>query len=232
MTHSKLFLSASLFIVIASHAALAASATQLTSASQLNLSDTAFVDPDAVGTVYHSSTVSITSGAEGLTFSRGSGAFEVDQVGVDYGSSAFANNTRIIGAGGFQGPGDGKAITIKFATAVDEFGLNVEDYNGGPYTVSFTAYDASGNSLGTFTASGNDPSTLSFEGLKSSTAISKVVFDDSAAGGSNDLMFGNIVLQPLATTSSAPEPSALMLVPGGLAALAGIRRYNRPSTPR
>jgi MYXO-CTERM domain-containing protein len=202
MTHSKFFLSASLFIVIASDAALAASATQLTSASQLNSSDTAFID------------------------------HELDQVGVNYGATAFANNTKIIGAGGFQGPGDGKAITIKFATAVDEFGLNVEEYNGGAYTVSFTAYDASGNSLGTFTASGNDPSTLSFEGLKSSTPISKVVFDDSAAGGSNDLIFGNIVFQPFVTTSSAPEPSGLMLVAGGLAALAGIRRYRRPSTPR
>jgi hypothetical protein len=198
----------------------AATVVQLTLASQLNPEDDGFTDPDAVGTVYYSSAVTLGSGAASLTFQRSSGSYELDQVGVDYGASAFASGTKIIGAGGFQGPGDGKAIAIIFGAPVVEFGLNVEEYDAGPYTVSFAAFDASGNFLGTFTAAGNDASALSFEGLKSSDPIQKVTFDDSAAGGSNDLLFGNIEFLPAGQLGSGspatPEPSLPKLLACGL----------------
>jgi hypothetical protein len=216
MTLSKLLVAAYLVGMIGSTVTPAATITQLTLAGQLNPADEGFTDQDAVGTVYYSSTVTLGSGAAALTFERGSGSFELDQVGVNYGASAFANGTKIIGAGGFQGPGDGKAITIVFSVPVNEFGLNAEEYNAGPYTVSYTAFDASGNFLGTYSASGNDPSTLSFEGLKSSDPIHEVIFDDSGAGGSNDLLFGNIDLLPAPGAPTTPEPSLPKLLACGL----------------
>jgi hypothetical protein len=225
MTFSKSLAAACLFGMICSAVTKAAMITQLTAASQLNSADTTFRDSDAIGTVYHNSTTTITSGGNTLTFERTSGAYELDQVGTNYGATAFSSGTNIIGAGGFQGPGDGKAITVIFGSPVSEFGLNIEDYNAGPYTVSFTAYDASGVNLGTFSASGNDPSALSFEGLRSSDPIHEVVFDDSAAGGSNDLLFGNIDFLPAAQPGSgAPEPSLLKLFACGLFTAACFNR--------
>lgn len=216
MTFSKSLVAACLAGLIGSTVIPAATVVQLTLASQLDPADYAFTDQNAVGTVYHSSTVTFGSGATALTFERGSGRYELDQVGVDYGASAFASGTKLIGAGGFQGPGDGKAVAIIFGTAVNEFGLNVEEYNGGPYTVSFAALDADGTFLGTFSASGNDPSALSFEGLKSSDPIHEVMFDDSAAGGSNDLLFGNIEFLPAGPAPTTPEPSLPKLLACGL----------------
>ena len=209
MTLPKSLVAVYLVGMIGSTVTPAATVTQLTLASQLNPADEGFTDQDAVGNVYYSSTVTLGSGATALTFERGSGSYELDQVGVNYGVSAFASGTKIIGAGGFQGPGDGKAITIVFGSAILEFGLNVEEYNAGPYTVSFTAFDASGNSLGTFSASGNDPSALSFEGMKSSYHNHEVIFDDSAAGGSNDLLFGNIDLLPAGQPAPAASEASL-----------------------
>jgi hypothetical protein len=198
----------------------AVTVTQLTLASQLNPADEGFTDSDAVGTVYYSSTVTFGSGATALTFERGSGSYELDQVGVNYGASAFASGTKIIGAGGFQGPGDGNAVAIIFAAPVSEFGLNIEEYNAGPYTVSYVAFDADDNFLGIFSAAGNDPSALSFEGLKSLDPIHEVIFDDSAAGGSNDLLFGNIEFLPAGQLGSGspatPEPSLPKLLACGL----------------
>lgn len=231
MAFSKSLVAACVVGMIGSAVTPAATVTQLTLASQLNPADEAFTDQDAVGTVYHSSTVTLGSGATALTFERGSGSYELDQVGVNYGASAFAGGTKIIGAGGFQGPGDGKAIAIVFGAPVLEFGLNVEEYNAGPYTVSFSAFDAFGTFLGTFSASGNDPSALSFEGLKSSDPIHEVIFDDSAAGGSNDLLFGNIDLLPAGQPApAAPEPSLPKLLACGLLTVGCFswRLFRRP----
>jgi len=222
MTFSKSLAAAYLVGVIGSTVTPAAAVTQLTSASQLNPADDVFTDQDAVGTVYNNATVTLGSGASALTFERGSGTYELDQVGVDYGASAFASGTKIIGAGGFQGPGDGKVVAIIFSAPVVEFGLNIEEYNAGPYTVSYAAFDADGILLGTYSASGNDPSALSFEGLKSSDPIHEVIFDDSAAGGSNDLLFGNIDVLPAGQPGTGgsgaptPEPSLPKLLACGL----------------
>ncbi len=221
--------------------------TQVTSASGLSGNDITLGIVSAaqpVGYVSPGNSISFITGDQ-LVFSRASGQFEVDEAGVTYGGTAFHNNTNLVGAGGFQGPGDGGPITLNFTIPVIQFGLNIEDFNSGLYTVDFTAYDASGHViLSNLTASGNDPSTggtgtLSFEGVTAAQdpltgiyadPISRVVFDDSAAGGSNNLLFGNIEFAPVGSTLQAPppavtpEPSSLALLGTGLASLVCLGR--------
>ena len=218
--------------------------TQVTSASSNDISLAIVSAAQPVGYVSLGNSISFVTGDQ-LVFSRMNGQFEVDQAGVTYGGTAFSNGTNLVGAGGFQGPGDGGPVTLNFTIPVIQFGLNIEDFNGGPYTVDFTAYDASGNViLSNLTASGNDPisggsSTLSFEGVDAafnpltlmySDPISKVVFSDSAAGGSNDLIFGNIRFAPVGSALQAPppavtpEPSGLVLLGTGLASLVCLGR--------
>ena len=184
----------------------------------LNLSKT------TPGTTYAGPSVSFNGTTDLLTFSRSSGGYEVDEVGYNYGATAFANGTYIVGAGGFQGPGSGGPITLHFTIPVAEFGLNLEEYNTGFYFVDFTAYDATGVDLGTYFDSGVDPSSLSFEGLAvSGDLISTVVFDDVAdcpppvCVGSNNLLFGNIEYYPstVPLQAAAPEPSTFLLLASG-----------------
>jgi hypothetical protein len=224
LSFSALYLLASSFGF--SLTAQAASITQLTSASQLSSSDILFVDSDPVGTIYNTSSFAANSE---LTFSRSSGSYELDQVDVNYGNTAFTSGTKIIGAGGFQGPGSGGPITITFSTPVSEFGLDIEDYYQGPYVVDFQMVDVTGVTSELYMASGDDPLRLSFEGLTSTIPIKSVTFDDSKLGGSNDLLFGNIMFAPDTSVGSGappsvPEPSTLPLFGLGFFALGAIRR--------
>lgn len=204
-----------------------------------------------VGYVSPGNSISFITGDQ-LVFSRTSGHFEVDQAGYNYGGTAFSNGTNLVGAGGFQGPGDGGPITLTFTVPVEEFGLNIEEFDGGNYTVKFTAYDANGHViLSNLSSTGNDPISgsggagcltdagcLSFEGVLAAqdplTAlypdpIARVTFDDSASGGSNDLLFGNIKYAPLGTALQAPpavtpEPPGLILLGTGLVSLVCLGR--------
>ena len=164
-----------------------------------------------------------------LTFSRSAGQFEVDQAGYNYGGTAFANNTYLVGAGGFQGSGSGGPVTLTFATPVIQFGTNIEDFdlagNGtnNPYFIDFQAFDPTGASLGNFTSTRgcSDNSCLSFEGLTvSGNSIGSISFYDSPSNlnsSSNNLLFGNVALRRWETdlqppAAVTPEPSSLLLL--------------------
>jgi len=242
VTLSKWCAVASLLSMMISGSFLRAAAiTQLASASQLTAGLTHYTDTDPVGTVYSSSSVTLAAGE--LVFSRSSGAYEVDQVGTNYGSSAFSNGTTLIGAGGFQGPGDGGPITLTFSDPVYEFGLNVEEFNAGPYEVAFIVDTISTNDTistsATFFAPGNDPSALSFEGVISTSPIVSVTFTDLVGSGvgSDDLLFGNIAYLPVnhgvgsIGPQAAPEPRTLVLLGGSLIVLALLRRKHSDTKP-
>jgi len=238
----------------------ATTVTTFTSAGQLAPNVTAFSPisanvnstgaPATVGSVYSSSSVSFTvlntTSNNKLTFSGAANGFEVDQVGANYGDSAFSNGTVLLAAGGFQGSAGGP-VTITFAAPVSQFGVNIEDFNSGNYNVNFTAYDASGTEVAFVTAAedpslnGNDPSSLSFAGLYvTGDSIKTIVVDDVinySSGtnvGSDNLLLGNLEYLNATTpvgqqTNPTPEPSALVLVALGLlfTATAGRRCLTR-----
>jgi len=189
-----------------------AGTVQLTSASELSASDTTLGFTGTFGAPL-ASPLSYTAGTNTLTFADTGGTFEVDQVGTNYFATSFATGTNILYAAGFQG--GAAPITMNFANAVTEFGFNAEEFAGGPYTMSFTAFDGA-TDLGTFTATGCDPvttctpsgGTLSFEGLQvnGGEGITSVKISDSDGN--------NIALGPITFggTPSVPEPSSLALL--------------------
>ena len=214
-----------------------AGAIQLSNPSQLGATDSTFTDPDNAGTTdgvsattYAGPSVSFTTTGNLLTWSRGSGPYETDQADTNYLQTAFPSGTQILYAGGFSGNGDGGPVTLIFANPVNDFGVNVEEFAGGPYTVAFTVYDGT-TALGTFSAAGCDPlgscspssGVLSFEGAAATggDAITRVVFDDSGAGGPNNLGFGPVTY---GDASATPEPGTFWGLGLGLLGVAAFAR--------
>lgn len=202
---------------------------QLTSPADLASSDTALPFPGQPGLAINSSSVAFSAGGETVGFANTSGnGFEVDQANYNYGSTAFSNGTKLLGSGGFQGPGG--PLTITFSQAVGEFGFNIEDFDNLAYKVSFAAYNA-GTLLGTFTSSGCDgcssgPSYLSFEGLRASdgSLITSIVVTDDAG---NNMMVGNFAFGLPGIPVSVPEPPSLALLAAGAAGIMAVGRRRR-----
>ena len=227
---------AAVFVPLLASPILLCAQTHLTSAGQLRSSDKTFNITPAAGTVYAGPSVTFSNPGEQLTFSRTSGGFEVDQAGLNYGDTSFINGTQLIGAGGFQGPGDGGLIELDFSTPVSEFGLSTEDFAGtndattGSYLNFFVAFDAGNKVIGGYTApQAGQGSDLSFAGLSTlaNDPISYVQFSDTAYGCSNNLVFGNLEYAPAVTIVGAegppaptPEPSSFVPLGSALSALA------------
>lgn len=206
-----------LAIVALSSAAVAhAGSIQFTSASQLSASDTTLTFPSTSVSTPVSSPVSYSAGGNTLTFSDAGSKFELDQVGVTYFTSGFANGTEILYAAGFSGAA--APITIDFLNPVGQVGFNAEEFAGGNENFTFSAFD-NAVLIGSFMATGNDPNSLAFLGLSATggDAITSLVVSDTQGN--------NIALGPIAfgasSPSPVPEPSTMVLMGTGLFGLAG-----------
>ena len=211
-----------------------AGVTQLVSPFQLSPGDTTLSSFGPIGD-NATSPLTYAVGGNSLTFFDGigpaPGTFEFDQAGNTYFFTAFPSGTNILFAAGFKGPAG--PITLTFAHPITEIGFNAEEFTFGSYIMSVGVFGG-GLSLGTFTASGNDPDQLSFEGLKASggTVISTLVIFDNVDSniGLGPITFGSPV--------AAPEPGSLGLLGTALLAtgLLGFTsrrraaRYARRST--
>ena len=182
-----------------------------------------------IGSSY-STPVTYSVGGQTLTFNDQTNLFELLQVGNNYYGTAFSTGTIILYAGGFASPA--APINLSFSTPVTQFGFNAEDYQGGNYTISFTAYDGA-TSLGTFQASGCDPllnacgvnspnGTLSFNGLTTTpgTVITSLVITDNSTDniGLGPITFGT------GTQAPTPEPGTFALLGSGLLGCLGMMR--------
>jgi len=218
-------------VILISGGAMADSVTQLTSPAQLSGGDTTLIYSGTIGST-PASPVTFTAGANTLTFSDTGGIFELDQAANNYFGTSFADNTIILFAAGFSGPGG--PVTLTFSQPVTEFGVNIEEFAAGPYTVTFTAFDGA-TPLGTFMASGCDPASgtcptpngaLSFEGLQTtgSLKITSVVFTDNNTPN-DDLGLGPVTFG--GPSSQVPEPSSLSLLALAFAGMALFTAFRR-----
>ncbi len=194
---------------------------QLTSPSDLSASDTTLIYTGTIGSVF-TSPVSYTAGGNKLTFTAKGKTkeFELDKVGTTYFDTAFPNGTIILYATGFGGAGG--PVTIDFSKPVVEFGFSLEEFAKGNYTVSFTPSDGA-TALGTFTATGNDPNALSFEGARATGAsiITSIAVTDNRG---DNLGFGPVAF------GTVPEPTSAAILGASLIGLTVMycRARSRP----
>jgi hypothetical protein len=195
-----------------------ATVTQLSSPSELSSSDSTLSTFGTIGATA-SSPLSYSVGGNTLTFTD-AGVFEFDQAGTNYFSTAFPDGTNVLYAAGFSGAG--APITLSFAKPITEFGFNAEEFNFGPYTMYLTAYEGA-TSLGTFSADGDDPGSLSFLGLRASggTSITSITISDN---NGNNIGLGPVTFG--GTPTSVPEPGSLMMFGAGLIGL-GLVLFER-----
>jgi hypothetical protein len=213
-------------ILIACAGNIDAELIQYMDSSGLSPSDSVFADNDPYTTKYTPPSVSFGTPDNSLTWT----STDLDELYLSatagpanpftYTGTSFPDGTHVFVAFGAQnGTQNGGAITLSFSSPVQEFGVNIEDYNPGAYIVQFTAYNGV-TSLGTFSASGYDdcggqcpdgtPGMLSFEGAAAinGDVITSVVFDDTAAGGTDNFAFGPVTY---GDAPVVPEPPTFIL---------------------
>ena len=196
---------------------------QLGSSAGLSAGSAVHSFPDALGSSY-SDTVAYAVGGNTVTFSASGDTLTRFEAGVDYLTTAFSTNTQLLFASGNFGAS--APVTLSFATPVLEVGFNLEEAAFGDYVIRFTAFNGA-TSLGTFTASGNDPDRLSFVGAAATAGdviTSLLISDDQG----NDLAFGPIAFgtstEPPPPPPSVSAPASLALMVLGLGVMTRIRR--------
>ena len=164
-----------------------------------------------------------------LSFTATNGDLYNETVGTTYFGSAFASGTNLLFAGS---PANGPAgpLTIRFNTAVVEFGFGAENYVFGDYTVSFDIFDGA-TLLGSLLASGNASAQFSFVGARVDAGehISRVVLRSAPAdlGALADDFGIGPVSYGFGATLALPEPASLALASLAMLALALTRVRRR-----
>lgn len=155
------------------------------------------------------------------------GTTTITSTGVSARFSADGLQIRDISGFGFPGASsrvlssssDASVITMELLGGATATGITFRNWISGIYTsevdnIVMSAYDASGNLLGSVTSS-SEFISLSFAG------ISKVTWDDVATG----YVLDEVQLRGVSTT--VPEPSTYALVAVGMALIGGISRRRR-----
>lgn len=199
-----------------------AGSVQLTSASQLNPSDTTITYP-STGVVVTSpggldpavglpNPLVIAAGGNTLTFSKPSGLFVAN--------SFFGPNTLYTGNAYLQGSGP---ITIDFAEGVTEAGfLAFPNFTGPPgFSFTLTAFNGA-TLLGTFSVDTFGTSGGVFLGVRATggDVITRLVINHTIP----DFAIGPVTF---GTAQPVPEPATLLLLSTGLAGVGAMARKRR-----
>jgi len=198
-----------------------AGAIQLTSASQLNASDSVATYPGTNLTVLPSP-VGLSVGGNVLTFTKlGAGAFVISLNGL-FGSS-FPPNTAVLYTGNAYGQGGGN-IEIAFASPITELGFLVKNnFNFLAPPFSLAVYN-NASLLGTFAVPGDMGTqflgALAIGGDLITRAVISSPLPDFAIG---PMTFGN-------SPTAVPEPATIALLGISLAGVSvKLRSKRKPS---
>lgn len=199
-----------------------AGAVQLTSAGQLNPSDTTVTYP-LTGVVVTSpggldpavgvpNPLVLSAGGNTLTFSKPSGLFVTN--------SFFGPDTLYTGNAYQQGSGP---ITIDFATGVTEAGfLAIPNFSGPPgFAFTLTAFNGAAV-LGTFSVDTSGAFNGVFLGVRATggDVITRLVINHTIP----DFAIGPVTF---GTAQPVPEPATLLLLSTGLAGVGAMARKRR-----